>query len=82
MVSMKTGKDTQMLAARNNMAESHVGLEQMIIKGSLLKTIRFREDHHSADGKMAMHLVDSGVLIKYIEDVFVWFNHLEPGRYK
>ena len=68
-------------AAPQNMKECTVGIEQLIIKGSLLKTLKFDEDCSTADGKLARELKESGIDIRYLPDVFIWFNYLEKNRW-
>lgn len=80
IVSMKRTPEGlhDLIADRKNMSEGFVGLEQMIIKGSILKNLRFVDYSHSADGKLAGQIADGA---KYLKDVFVLFNYLEPGRW-
>lgn len=79
VVSMKTGNNSTLIADRKTMSEGFVGLEQLIIRGDILKGLRFAEDSHSADGKMAAQVAGGA---KYLPDVFVLFNYLELGRWK
>jgi hypothetical protein len=64
----------------SGVSPGQIGLEQLVVRGSLLKTIRFREDNEMADGIMAVDLQKmSKVLL--VTDLFVLFNYLEPGRW-
>jgi hypothetical protein len=56
-----------------------VGLEQFIIKGKILKEVRF-VDHNWADGYMCEYLKEH-YPVTYREDLFSLFNFYEPGRW-
>jgi hypothetical protein len=89
IVSMKrgdygdcNGKPTHILpAAPQNISECWVGLEQLVVKGKVLKKLRLEINNPHADGKMIRELKESGIPIKYLMDTFVLFNYLEKGRY-
>lgn len=89
IVSMKrgdggdcNGRPTHILpAAPQNIRECWVGLEQLIIKGKILKNLRLEINNPHADGKMIRELKETGISIKYLMDTFVLFNYLEKGRY-
>jgi hypothetical protein len=57
-----------------------VGSEQFIVKGKVLKQMRYRTDICTADGEMAMWLKDNFNCV-YEPDRVVKFNYLEPGRW-
>ncbi len=70
-----------LIASACNMSRTRVGLEQMILRGSVLKTFRIKDDP-VGDGMLAESLVASEALrISYMPNLFVRFNWLEPGRY-
>ena len=79
----KTGN---LIAAKENMRPGKIAYCQQIFRGSILKKIRYNEDHHygkkpSGDGLMARFLVKNYEDITYVPDIFVFFNYLERGRY-
>jgi len=74
------GHPTSTLIPFEGAAPGQIGLEQIIVRGSLLKTLRFREDNGMADGIMAVELQQKCKVI-YIKDLFTLFNYLEPGRW-
>lgn len=77
------GRPTHALpAAPQNMHECWVGLEQLVIKGKILKNYRLDINNPHADGKMIREIKESGIPIKYMMGTFVLFNWLEKGRYK
>lgn len=60
-----------------------IGLEQIILKGDVLKQVKFNtspEVQHMSDGVLAEEL-QKKYDVKYLEDVFMLFNYLEPGRW-
>lgn len=67
-------------ASVDNMRLEHIGIEQMFIKGWLLKKLRFL-NFSGADGYMAEFLAKHIKDIKYIPDAYVLFNWLEKGRW-
>lgn len=71
-----------LIAHPSNMKVGHIGAEQMIIKGSLLKTLRFNEKSPYADGEMAEYLHKNFTDIDYQPDRYILFNYLEKGRYE
>jgi hypothetical protein len=81
--SLCGGRPTYTLpAAPQNMKENVVGLEQLIIRGDILKNLRLDVNNACADGLLARELKEQGVPINYMMDVFVLFNYLEKGRYE
>ncbi len=89
LVSMKRGDNSTpkgsastLVPNPRRMRRSWIALEQLIIKGRLIKNERFL-DWHNADGYLIGNLWR-----KYPHDIFtfktdahVWFNYLEPGRW-
>ena len=57
----------------------NIGLEQFIVKGKILKEIRFR-DHNWADGYMCEYLKEH-YSVSYREDLFSLFNFYETVRW-
>ena len=73
---------TTLAACPENMRIGCVGGEQIFMKGSVLKTIRFDEENVAvADGFVAENL-KSIYPIRYESDLFCLFNYYEPGRWK
>ncbi len=71
-----------LIASQYGMKRDRVGLEQMIIKGSLLSGLRFEEGYHNADGRFAEMLHRRFPrLITYRPELVVYFNALEPERW-
>jgi hypothetical protein len=68
-----------LFAYPENMCIRKVGLEQIFLKGSILKKSRFAK-HHEADG-LLIPQVTQHHKTEYIDDLFVWFNYLQPGRW-
>ncbi len=69
-------------AAPENMSVSKATWEQAVIKGKILKTLRFNSMSATADGEMMadLHAIH-GPRIKYLPDLFLKFNYLQPGRW-
>ena len=67
-------------AKPENIAICHVGIEQIFIKGKILKRMEF-ENHEYADGKIAVEL-HQRYKCQFMPDVYALFNYLEPGRYE
>ncbi len=67
-----------LIACRDNMKVGSVGLQQIRFKGSIFKTLHC-EDVYYADGLVAESIRDRE--IKYVPDIFILFNYLEPGRW-
>jgi hypothetical protein len=70
---------TPLLAAKENLKICHVGAEQLIVSGSILRECRFGPGT-TADGT----LIESLALkhqITFVPHANVWFNYLEPGRW-
>lgn len=69
-----------LIADNGNMRVGRVSHEQYFVKGKVYKNLRFQNIYY-ADGLMAEHLEQNYEDIAYINDAFVLFNYLEPGRY-
>jgi hypothetical protein len=73
---------TTLTAGPENMRIGCIGGEQMFIKGSILKNIRFDEEQTTvADGFVAETLKNF-CTIRYEPDLFCLFNYYEPDRWK
>jgi hypothetical protein len=60
----------------------NISLQQFIIKGSILKQMRFGITQDIDDGLFAEELKRKFPNdIKFLSDCFVFFNYFEPGRY-
>ncbi len=56
-----------------------IGLEQIFIKGYILKQLQF-ENEEVFDGLMAVEL-QRKYIIKYETELYAYFNYLQPGRW-
>jgi len=73
---------TTLTAQAEHMKIGLVGGEQIFMKGSVLKTIRFDEDYPEvADGMVAQNL-KSIYQIRYEPTLFALFNYFQPERWK
>lgn len=70
-----------LIACPENVVPSSIGMEQMIIKGRIFKSIRYEETEPRADGLMAVYLKEN-FPIRYEPNLFVLFNYYEPGRWE
>jgi len=70
---------TKLVAAAENICVGGVGLEQIMIKGSILRRYRFGYLHHSDSIFISDVVHKYGALL--IPDANVWFNYYEPGRW-
>lgn len=80
----KSGYSTNTLTPRwNRMVRSWVAAEQLLIKGKIIKNERFI-DQRTADGCLIGSLWGKFPhnLFTFKTDAYVWFNYLEPGRWK
>lgn len=71
------------LIAKKGVGCGQIGLEQIFLKGKILKQIKFNtsiEVEHMSDGVLAEEL-QKKYEVKYLDNVFVLFNYLEPGRW-
>jgi hypothetical protein len=57
-----------------------VGLEQMFIKGRVLKRLKMNDQTPYGDGELAVHLKQN-YQVTYREGLFVLFNYFQPGRW-
>jgi len=65
----------------NDIRVCNVGL-QFILKGNILKQVKFNNTHIWDDGILAEHLKNKfGSKIKFAPDLFVLGNYFQPGRY-
>lgn len=58
---------------------NHVGVEQMIASGSVMKQYRIPY-HLSGDGQWVEHIAQRHEVL-YLDNLNVWFNYYEPGRW-
>lgn len=66
-------------AAPEQMSPGHVGLEQLIVAGNILKECRL-PFNVCGDGEMVSHIAKTYPTL-YLPEVYVLFNFLEPGRW-
>jgi GT2 family glycosyltransferase/predicted SAM-dependent methyltransferase len=93
VISMKRGQNIPagaypayptftLCAVPQNVFVGGIGGEQIFMKGSVLKTIRFDELNPSvADGILAVEL-KGRYPIRYEPDLYALFNYYEPGRWE
>lgn len=89
VVSMKRGNrapagtgcpgTSTLLAKPEFMKECHVGVQQLFVRGSILRTMQFM-NHYHADGFMMENLTQR-FPTTYKPKFFAKFNILEPGRW-
>lgn len=71
-----------LIASPENIKVGHVGFEQLVIKGKVLKEYRL-ESRYEADGDLIVKLWNERMeLFRFVPDAFTWFDFLPPGRYK
>jgi hypothetical protein len=63
-----------------NMKVGHIGVEQLIVSGRILKNCRLPLTI-AGDGEMICYIAATNP-VTYIPDCYVWFNYLEPGRWE
>ena len=95
VVSLKRGDKTirpgvhahptdTLIASPENMKINSWGLQQLIIKGKILKNYRLNFES-TADGAIGEQLKkdmeEQGKKIRFVPDLYVLFNYLEPGIY-
>lgn len=68
------------LYATPNVYVGNIGLEQMVVRGKILKTERFDIYNGCADGIMAMQLAQK-YPVHCESSLYAYFNYLEPGRW-
>jgi hypothetical protein len=71
---------TPLIAHPDNMKVGLCSWEQAIVKGKILKQIRFVEDNACADGVMLEWLTKTFPAM-YLPELFIKFNFLQPGRW-
>ena len=70
-----------LIASPENMEVGFIGGEQIFMKGSVLKSIRFNEETAQiADGLLAIQLVKD-YKIRYAPNLYALFNYYEPCRW-
>jgi hypothetical protein len=70
-----------LIAHPDNVKIGSIGGEQIIMKGSVLKTIRFDKDNEAVcDGILAMELKEK-YPIRYEPTLYALFNYFQPGRW-
>jgi hypothetical protein len=73
---------TTLFASSENVKIGCIGGEQIFVKGSVLKTVRFDEEYPEvADGMVAQNIKATS-LIRYEPKLFCLFNFYEPERWK
>lgn len=70
---------TKLWATPEYMKIGYVGVEQIVLKGSILKKYRLPLNV-CGDGMMITQIVRENE-VKYIPEANVWFNYFEPGRW-
>jgi hypothetical protein len=70
---------TTLIGRPDHMTPGSVGVEQMIIRGKIIKQFRY-ENLSDADGRLIMEITRNRQT-DYAPEAFVWFNYLEPGRW-
>jgi len=79
-VSAERAHGTNTLTAcPENTKVGHIGVEQLIVSGRILKNCRLPLTI-AGDGEMICYIAATNP-VKYVPDAFVWFNYLEPGRW-
>lgn len=68
-----------LVASPQNMAVGRVDLGQLVMRGDVVRKIRFTVSP-IGDGLLAEQLAKR-YPIDYAPECFYWFNYLEPGRY-
>ena len=58
----------------------HIGLEQIVVKGKVLKNLKF-DLYNMADGVIAEQL-QKDYKVNYVTDLYALFNYLQPGRWE
>lgn len=70
-----------LLACPENMVVGKCGCMQAIVKGKVLRKIRFNENVSHADGLM-MEWLAKNYKVTYLPELFINFNYFQPGRWK
>ncbi len=88
MISMKRGHHqmyhpaTTLIAHPINVNVGTIGLEQVIIKGKIFKTLSYNINSHAADGEMAVYLYNRYIAqVQFVPDLYVMFNWFQHGRW-
>lgn len=79
---VKHGTSPLIISSKQEVRMGNIGLPQYILKGEVLRTMRFHNTTCNDDGYFAEELVsrfpDS---ITFLSDLFAFGNFFEPGRY-
>jgi len=79
IVSMNRGLDV-LTACPDNMKVCYVGLEQLVIKGKILKQYRI-DGFYQADGYLILDIWrDYAHAFRFLPEAQCYFNYLPPGR--
>jgi len=70
-----------LIAARQNMCIGNCTWEQLIVKGKILKDLRFDEVNCCADGQMLNEVAMKYQNITFVPDRVIKFNYFQPGRW-
>jgi hypothetical protein len=68
-----------LVAAPENLKVGHIGVEQLIVRGKILKHCRLPLTI-AGDGEMICYIGATNP-VKYVPEAYVYFNYLEPGRW-
>jgi len=68
-----------LFAHPQNMQPGHVGLEQILLSGEVLKKHRLSLDH-DGDGQFIVQATQNN-FVTYAPHIFALFNYFEPGRW-
>lgn len=71
---------TTLIASAKNIGLCLTGLEQIIVKGHVLREVRFN-NHIWADGQLADYLNMSQHSKTYLSNTFALFNYFQKGRW-
>ena len=71
---------TTLIAKPENVRVNVFGIQQMVVKGKIFKTLKFDTQKSNADGWMGIYLKEH-YPVHYEPDLFVLFNYFEPGRW-
>jgi hypothetical protein len=81
-VEHRTDRLGTLLPSPDHIKIGHVGFEQMIIRGRLLREFRCGGDY-CADGDLIMRIFARyPECFRFVPEVRVYFDYLPPGRYK
>lgn len=71
-----------LVASRENLRVGYVAGEQLILRGNILKNIRFGPENDS-DGRIIVQVCEAQgqEKVKFVPEACVLFNYLQPGRW-